>query len=154
MPAEASSAAWVTGSCYVRIAPHEERIFSFTRLWRETLSGQPWVAFTENTSQRDVMQQVRAGLSKFHRFARLRCATCRRSISAAATGISILFCAGRILKRWRHYAEELRIRSKELGIIDADTTLKLDNPELRVVIDRKRAADLNVDTEHIASALV
>ena len=36
---------------------------------------------------------------------------------------------------------------KELGIIDADTTLKLDNPELRVVIDRKRAADLNVDTE-------
>jgi HAE1 family hydrophobic/amphiphilic exporter-1 len=51
------------------------------------------------------------------------------------------------------YAEELRIRSKNLGIIDADTTLKLDNPELRVVIDRKRAADLNVDTEHIASAL-
>jgi glycyl-tRNA synthetase beta chain len=31
--------------------------------------------------------------------------------------------------------------------------LRLDNPELRVVIDRKRAADLNVDTEHIASAL-
>ena len=51
------------------------------------------------------------------------------------------------------YAEELRVRSQKLGIIDADTTLKLDNPELRVVIDRKRAADLNVDTEHIASAL-
>jgi HAE1 family hydrophobic/amphiphilic exporter-1 len=36
--------------------------------------------------------------------------------------------------------------------VDADTTLKLDRPELRVVIDRKRAADLNVDTEHIATA--
>jgi multidrug efflux pump subunit AcrA (membrane-fusion protein) len=50
------------------------------------------------------------------------------------------------------YAEQLRVRSKDLGIVDADTTLKLDRPELRVVIDRKRAADLNVDTEHIATA--
>ena len=50
-----------TGGCYVRIAPHDERIFSFTRLWRETLNGQSWVAF-RTTSQRDVMQQVRAGL--------------------------------------------------------------------------------------------
>jgi HAE1 family hydrophobic/amphiphilic exporter-1 len=57
------------------------------------------------------------------------------------------------LKALADYAERLHIRSKDLGIIDADTTLKLDNPELRVVIDRKRAADLNVDTEHIASAL-
>jgi HAE1 family hydrophobic/amphiphilic exporter-1 len=51
------------------------------------------------------------------------------------------------------YAERLRVRSQDLGIIDADTTLKLDNPELRVVIDRQRAADLNVRTENIATAL-
>jgi HAE1 family hydrophobic/amphiphilic exporter-1 len=51
------------------------------------------------------------------------------------------------------FGEALRVRSQQLGIIDADITLKLDRPELRVVIDRKRAADLNVDTEHIASAL-
>ena len=31
------------------------------------------------------------------------------------------------------------------GIVDADTTLKLDKPELRVEIDRERAADLGVD---------
>ena len=36
-------------------------------------------------------------------------------------------------------------RSTELGgIVDADTTLKLDKPELRVEIDRERAADLGV----------
>ena len=35
------------------------------------------------------------------------------------------------------YGERLRVRSKDLGIIDADTTLKLDSPELRVVIDRQ-----------------
>ncbi len=39
------------------------------------------------------------------------------------------------------------------GIVDADTTLKLDKPELRVEIDRARAADLGVDTEDIAEAL-
>ena len=29
-----------SGGCYVRIAAHDERIFSFARLWRETLNGQ------------------------------------------------------------------------------------------------------------------
>ena len=37
--------------------------------------------------------------------------------------------------------------------MDADTTLQLDKPELRVVIDRERAADLRVDTAQIATAL-
>jgi HAE1 family hydrophobic/amphiphilic exporter-1 len=36
---------------------------------------------------------------------------------------------------------------------DADTTLRLDKPELRVEIDRPRAARLGVDTEDIANAL-
>lgn len=50
-------------------------------------------------------------------------------------------------------AEQLRRRAPELGLQDADTTLKLDKPELRAVIDRDRAAKLGVDTEDIASAL-
>jgi HAE1 family hydrophobic/amphiphilic exporter-1 len=45
-------------------------------------------------------------------------------------------------------------RSKTLGgIVDADTTLKLNKPELRVVINRDRAADLGVDTSDIATSL-
>ena len=51
------------------------------------------------------------------------------------------------------YAEELRKRAPDLGILDADTSLKLDKPELRVEIDRTRAADLGVATEDVASAL-
>jgi HAE1 family hydrophobic/amphiphilic exporter-1 len=51
------------------------------------------------------------------------------------------------------YAEELRRKAPELGLQDADITLKLDKPELRVEIDRDRAADLGVDTEDIATAL-
>ena len=57
------------------------------------------------------------------------------------------------LRRWRLMRRNCVSRSQKLGVMDADTTLKLDNPELRVEIDRKRAADLGVDTEHIASAL-
>ncbi len=50
------------------------------------------------------------------------------------------------------YAEQLKARAPELGVIDADTTLKLDSPELRVKIDRARAADLGVDSADIATA--
>jgi HAE1 family hydrophobic/amphiphilic exporter-1 len=140
-----------TGGCYVRIAPHDERIFSFTRLWRETLDGQPWAAF-RNISQRDVMQQIRSRLAKF---TDLRTAVRNApsfNIGSGSWDIDFVL-RGPDLEALAGYAEELRIRSKNLGIIDADTTLKLDNPELRVMIDRKRAADLNVDTEHIATAL-
>jgi HAE1 family hydrophobic/amphiphilic exporter-1 len=43
--------------------------------------------------------------------------------------------------------------SPQLGIVDADTTLKLNKPELQVRIDRGRAADLGVETADIATAL-
>ena len=140
------------GSCYVRIAPHEERTFSLSRIWHETLSGRPWVAFTGITSQRDVMQQVRARLAKF---TDLRTSVRNApSFNIGSGNWDIDFVMrGPDLHALAEYAERLRVRSKDLGIIDADTTLKLDNPELRVVIDRQRAADLNVSTENIASAL-
>ena len=38
------------------------------------------------------------------------------------------------------------------GFLDLDTTLELDKPELRVAIDRGRAADLGVSTADIATA--
>jgi HAE1 family hydrophobic/amphiphilic exporter-1 len=51
------------------------------------------------------------------------------------------------------YAEQLRAQSQALGIVDTDTTLRLNKPELRVEIDRARAADLGVDTDDISWAL-
>src|SRR6185369_15004807 len=41
----------------------------------------------------------------------------------------------------------------ELGLADADTTLKLNKPELRVDIARDRAADLGVSSRDIGEAL-
>ena len=47
------------------------------------------------------------------------------------------------LEKLAEYGEALKQKARELGgIVDADTTLRLDKPELRVAIDRERAADL------------
>ncbi len=142
-----------TGSAYVRMVSHEERLFSLTRLWRETLAGHPARAFEGNYAQRDVMLRVRKALRKYHD---LRCSVRNvPSFNIGGGNSDIDFSIrGPELERLARYADELRKRSLKLGgIVDADTTLTLDLPERRVVIDRERAADLGVRTQDIASAL-
>ncbi|HEY6556841.1 MAG TPA: efflux RND transporter permease subunit, partial [Polyangiaceae bacterium] len=138
---------------FVRIAPHEERTFSITRLLAETAKLRPHAAFQGNYTQRDVMQQVRRKLRKYPD---LRSSV--RNVPAFNIGggnFEIDFALqGPDLESLARYTDELRERAKRLGgIVDADTTLRLDRPELRVVIDRERAADLGVRTEDIATAL-
>jgi hydrophobic/amphiphilic exporter-1 (mainly G- bacteria), HAE1 family len=142
-----------SGEAYVRIAPHEERTFSLERLLRETLAGNPLRALQGNYSQRDVMLEVRAALRKYRD---LRVSV--RNVPSFSIGggnfeidFSIL---GPEIDALARYSAELRERAQELGgIVDADTTLKIDRPERRVVIDRERAADLGVRTADIATAL-
>src|SRR5437016_7224750 len=55
-------------SVYVRIAPHEERVFSLTKLWNSVKAGHPLAAFRGNYTQRDVMQEVRTRLQKYAPF--------------------------------------------------------------------------------------
>ncbi|MGH9901547.1 MAG: efflux RND transporter permease subunit, partial [Pyrinomonadaceae bacterium] len=142
------------GDAYVRIAPHEERTFSASRLWRETLAGNPLNAFRGNYSQQDVMQEVRR---RMRRYSPLRAGVRNApSFNFGAGGrFDIDFVLrGPDLEQLVRYAEELRERSEKLGgIVDADTTLKLNKPELRVEIDRERAAALGVSTSDIANSL-
>ncbi|MBI1851876.1 MAG: efflux RND transporter permease subunit [Planctomycetes bacterium] len=141
------------GSAYVRIAPHEERRFSVGRLWRATLDGNPLDAFRGNYRQRDVMVEVRRRLS---RYPELRCSVRNApSFNIGGGNFEIDFAVrGPDLPSLAAYAERLRLKSKELGgIVDADTTLKLDKPELRVEVDRARAADLGVSLDDVATAL-
>jgi len=140
------------GSIYVRIAPHEERLFSPGRLLRETLRGRPWAAFQGNYSQREVMTQIRRKLQKYTDLRTSVRNAPSFNFGGGRTDIDFVL-RGPDLEALAGYADELRKRSKDLGIVDADTTLKLDKPELRVVINRDRAADLDVDPEVIASAL-
>jgi hypothetical protein len=47
------------GNVYVGIAPHAERVLSFSRFWKELLKGSPRNAFKDNYKQRDVMEAIR-----------------------------------------------------------------------------------------------
>ncbi|HZN05190.1 MAG TPA: efflux RND transporter permease subunit [Pyrinomonadaceae bacterium] len=142
------------GDAYVRIAPHEERTFSVSKLWRETKNGNPLNAFRGNYTQQDVMQEVRRVMRKY--------APMRTSVrngrsfnfgTGGRTDIDFVF-RGPDIVALAGYADDLVERSEKLGgIVDADTTLKLNKPELRVLIDRERAADLGVDTADIAQSL-
>lgn len=138
---------------YVRIPPHEERTINLTKFWNGLTRGEPLAVFRGNYSARDVQQKVRQRLRKF---THLR-PTVRnpQTINLGAGGFSAFDLAvrGPDLTVLVNYANQLRELAPELGLLDADVTLKLDKPELRVNIDRARAADLGVDSTDIATAL-
>jgi HAE1 family hydrophobic/amphiphilic exporter-1 len=134
---------------YVRLAPHEERVFGLSRLF----SLKPLDAFKGNYSQLDVVQLVRARLRDLPGV-RVSVRPSSSSISMGGPNFGIDFSIlGPDLESLSKYAEELRARSTELGLADADTTLKLDKPEFLVQVNRERAAALGVSVEDIAVAL-
>jgi HAE1 family hydrophobic/amphiphilic exporter-1 len=134
---------------YVRLPPHKERRFRFSRLFSLT----PWRAFQGNYTQRDVAQEVRRRLRKIPDV-RASVRSSGASISLGGPNFEIDFSIlGPDLEGLARYGEQLRQRAPEIGILDADTSLKLDKPELRVEIDRARAASLGVSTDDIATAL-
>ncbi|MET0284025.1 MAG: efflux RND transporter permease subunit, partial [Polyangiales bacterium] len=138
---------------FVRMVPHEERTLSLGRIWRETLAGHPLRAFSENYSQREVMIAVRKKLSR-HKDLRIGVRNAPSfNVGGSNWDIDLSFC-GPDLQQLARFVEELRVRAAQLpGVVDGDTTLRLDKPEHRVRIDRERAADLSVRTEDIAQAL-
>jgi HAE1 family hydrophobic/amphiphilic exporter-1 len=136
---------------FVRIAPHEERLFSLSRLWKSLLAGAALAAWHGNYTQADVMNQLRRQL----RYPDLRVSVRSQqafNIPGGPFDIDFAIC-GPDLGQLAAYADRLRNRAKGIGIPDADTTLKLTTPELRVTIDRERAADLGVNARDIGVAL-
>lgn len=137
----------------VRIAPHAERVFSLSRLARETLRGRPLDAFRGNYSQADVMSAIDARLSRFREVR-----TQVRNFQAFNLGggpFDVNFIIrGPELERLAAYGEELRKRAIAAGgFRGLDTTLRLNKPELRVEIDRDRAADLGIRARDLGQAL-
>ncbi len=140
------------GRAYVRLAPHKDRVFSFGLLARNTVAGRPFDTFSKTVSQKEIMQEVRKRLKKFRDL---------RTAVRNLTGFNIgggnadidFVLRGPDLQTLSSAAENLRSRSESLGIIDADTTLKLDKPELRIRLDRARVDDLGVDAGRIGSAI-
>jgi len=141
------------GDIYVRIAPHGERYLSIGRFFRALLRGEPGSAFRGNYTQRDVIQELRRS---FRKYGSLRISARNFpafNISGGNFDIDIAI-RGPEMERLAEFTEALRARAGAVGgILDADTTLKLDTPELRVQIDRERAADLGVSPRDIGTAL-
>ncbi len=148
-----SSIGGVTdGRTYVRLAPHEERVFSLGLLAKNTLAGKPLATFRQMTSQREIMQEVRKRLKKF-RDLRISVRNLTGfNIGGSSAEIDFVL-RGPDLNLLFSSAEGLRTKADALGIIDADTTLKLDKPELRIQLDRARADDLGVDPGRIGTAI-
>jgi len=141
------------GYMYVRTVSHEERTLTPGRLWKAVSSGRPLDAFRGNYTQREVMIALR---QRFKKFTDMR--TQVRNIAGFNIGGGTfdidLALRGPELDRLSEYGEILKAKARDIGgIVDIDTTLRLDKPELRVAIDRQRAADLRVDTQQIATAL-
>jgi len=138
---------------YVRIASHEERVFGIGRLLRDALRGDPSAAFRGNYLQSDVMTEVDRRL---RRLRDLRCQVRNFpsfNIGGGAFDIDFLL-RGPALEELYRYAEALRRGAVEAGgFRGLDTSLRIDKPELRVRIDRDRAADLGVDVRDVGSAL-
>ncbi|MEO6435325.1 MAG: efflux RND transporter permease subunit, partial [Tepidisphaeraceae bacterium] len=140
------------GELHVGLIPHEQRYFSFMRLLKSTLKARPMDAFKGNFTQTDVMQDIRRKMAKY-KDVRVSIRN-YASFNIGGGNFEIDFVIkGPELESLARYTEALRDRSKELGVADADTTLKLNKPELRVNIDRERAADLGVSSRDIGTAL-
>jgi hydrophobe/amphiphile efflux-1 (HAE1) family protein len=139
---------------YVGLVPHDRRTFSVGRLLRGLLRADPGEAFRGNRTQQAVMQAVRGRLRRTAG-PDVRVQVRNPAGFRFAGGfIDIDFVLrGPDLGALAAYTERLRQRADDLGLVDADTTLKLDKPELRVRVERDRAADLGVDTSDIATAL-
>lgn len=144
-----------TGRVYVRIAPHEERYFSIGRLWHETMRGTPLAAFRGNYSQADVMKKIRGMMRKYKDLDIAVRDQPSFNISGGNSDISFII-RGPELNELARYTEELRLMTTDgrlPGIIEADTSLKMDSPEVRVEVDRRRAEDLGVNMRDLGTAL-
>lgn len=133
---------------FIRLVPLKERTFHWARL----LKWPPWRAFQGNFSQKDIQQVIRQRLRSLPD---VRIAVRNpQTFVGGGPNFDIDFALlGPDLDTLNLYAERLRTNSTELGLMDADTTLKLDKPELRIEIDRDRAATMGVRTSDIADAL-
>jgi hydrophobic/amphiphilic exporter-1 (mainly G- bacteria), HAE1 family len=127
------------GEFYVRLSDIEGRTFSLGRLWRGLLAGNPGAAWEGNFTQRDKMDEVRSRLRGLKELrASVRNLTSLRQGAPVDIDFSV---TGPDIAVLSEFSEKLRQRAIEIpGIVDVDTTLKLDKPELLGQPDRERAA--------------
>lgn len=142
-----------SANIYVRLVDAEKRSFSLHRLWKELLKGQPASAFEGNYTQQEKMAEIR-GLLKTFPDVRLSL----RNLTSLRQGPNVdidFTITGPDPKALATFSEKVRtaVMKNVDGVVDIDTTLRLDKPEMLVDIDRERAAALGVPVQEIADTL-
>jgi HAE1 family hydrophobic/amphiphilic exporter-1 len=140
------------GEIYVGLQDIRQRTFSMSRLWRGLLAGDPRAAWRGNFTQAEKMGELRGRLKSFKDVTvSVRNLTSLRQGAPVDIDFSI---TGPDIDQLSEFSEKLRARAEDIpGIVDVDTTLRLDKPELLVGINRERAAALGVDVREIAETL-
>lgn len=140
------------GNIYIRLVDSENRTFSLGRFFKELLKGTPSQAFVGNYSQQQKMSEIRGLLKSFSDVrVSIKNLTSLRQGANVDIDYSIVGPDPTVLAK---FSEELRKRVREIpGIVDVDSTLRLDKPEVLVDIDRERAASLGVSVQEIADTL-
>jgi HAE1 family hydrophobic/amphiphilic exporter-1 len=138
---------------HVRIQDVEDRVLSPSRFLRKLWERKPGEAFQGIYSQRDVMAAIRTKMKAYPDL-RVRVSNAQ-TLNQGSAPVDIDFIIrGPDLRELNGYSEKMRLAALEIpGLVDIDTTLRLTKPELRVTIDRERAADLGVDAADIAGSL-
>ena len=141
-----------SGSIYVRLVDSETRSFSVSRFVKELWNWTPSQAFQGNYTQQQKMAEIRGMLKSFTDVrVSIRNLTSLRQGANVDIDYSIV---GPDAKTMAKFSEALRQKVKDIpGIVDVDSTLRLDKPEVLVDIDRERAASLGVSVQEIADTL-
>src|SRR5690606_31499772 len=120
--------------------------------WHGLLEGNPNQAFEGNYNQRDKMREVRSIIAAYPD---LRASV--RNLTSFRQGAPVdldFVVTGPDLMELAEFTDRLRDRVAELpGLVDVDSTLRMDKPNLLAHINRERAAALGVDVREIADTL-
>ena len=141
-----------SGAIFIQLDDISTRSFSLGRLWKELLAGKPMDAWKGNYSQQQKITEIRRVLKSFPDLrASVRNLTSFRQGAPVDIDFSI---TGPTMGGLNEFGKKLMAKVEEIpGVVDVDITLKINQPELLVDIDRERAAALGVDVREIADTL-
>lgn len=141
-----------SGEIYVRLKDAGTRSFSFTRLFEGLLAGDPKAAWRGNFTQQQKMGELRKRLGSLPDLrVSVRNLTSFRQGAPVDIDFSI---TGPDIEALAEFSQKLRAKAIDIpGIVDVDTTLRLDKPELLAHVDRERAAAMGVSVQEIADTL-
>jgi hydrophobic/amphiphilic exporter-1 (mainly G- bacteria), HAE1 family len=141
-----------SAAMYIRLDDIEGRTFSWERLAKALWAGEPSQAWEGNFNQRDKMREVRQIIAQYPD---LRASV--RNLTSFRQGAPVdidFVVTGPNLETLSDFSKRLAKKLTEVpGIVDIDTTLRMDKPNLLAHIDRERAAALGVDVQEIADTL-